>query len=225
MTPPGGGGFPGGFGLQYLMPFTPPEPLNINDQSVTCLLKNCSCEACPFPPALAVVVSPDPKLMIKSLEFSISQKFREIRRISCVNCRWIRARFCLRSAIVHSARGGAVLPYNQHVAIWQANLSIRTLLQICIAHAVWLRVKVVDVEIPNGRADAAAISVAVKTFQVEIGRNPRRWRWGQGATAGKLSVQARLIVAKIRCPIRALRRLSLAGLHLHLQLLAGRHGL
>lgn len=38
--------------------------------------------------------------------------------------------------------------------------------QICIAHAVWLRVKVVDVEIPNGRADAAAISVAVKTYLI-----------------------------------------------------------
>jgi len=64
------GGFPGGFGLQYLMPFTPPEPLNINDQSVTSLLKNCSGEASPFPPALAVVVSPGLKDVVDKMEGS-----------------------------------------------------------------------------------------------------------------------------------------------------------
>jgi len=37
--------------------------------------------------------------------------------------------------------------------------------QIFIALAVWLRGKVVDFEIPNGRADAA-VCVAVKTYLI-----------------------------------------------------------
>ena len=38
--------------------------------SPACLLKNCSCEACPFPPALAVVVSPDLKDVVDKMEGS-----------------------------------------------------------------------------------------------------------------------------------------------------------